>query len=108
MALTEERIAELEGLGFRRWTRGNFDRLYINASDLGLVCYYYKSGNIRAAYINGSLTSNAEGYRMKAAKTFIDVGTGNLCSDNLRSMQAALDLLGMDSNVNTTDPITIK
>ena len=34
MALTEKRIAALEEKGFNRWTKGNYDRLYINASDL--------------------------------------------------------------------------
>ena len=31
-----DRIAELEALGFKRWTKNGMDRLYINAGALGL------------------------------------------------------------------------
>lgn len=83
-----ERIDELVSLGFNRWTKGNFDRLYINASLLGLVCHYYKSGNISSAWFNGDEISNSEAYRMRSAKTYIDIKTGNVYSDN-RTLKAA-------------------
>lgn len=82
MALTEKRIAALEEKGFKRWTKGNYDRLYINASELGLHCDYYKTGNISNAVFQGTSISNSEGRRMKTARTYIDIKTGEIHSDN--------------------------
>ena len=87
--MTNENITALEAKGFNRWTKGNMDRLYINARDLGLVCSYYKTGNISAAYFNGELISNSQGARYKAAKTFIDVKTGTVYSDYPTLKEAA-------------------
>ena len=80
--LSEEKILNLESKGFKRWQKGNLDRLYINALQLGLVCEYYKTGNIRNAYFDGVGISNCEARRMKSAKTFIDVKTGSVYSDS--------------------------
>ena len=77
-ALTDERIAELEGKGFNRWQKYGKDRLYINAKSYGLECTYYKTGNIHTAYFNGESISNSDGYRLKSTKAFIDVATGEL------------------------------
>lgn len=71
----EQMIERLINLGFKRWQKGSFDRLYIDARYLGLECEYYNTGNIRNAEFNGEPISNSEGYRMKAAKTYIDVET---------------------------------
>ena len=87
-----ERIDELVELGFNRWQKGNFDRLYINASTLGLTCRYYNSGNIADAYFDGERVSNCEARRMKAAKTYLDVKTGRLYSDNSTLKRAAAKL----------------
>lgn len=87
-----ERIEELEQLGFKRWQKGNMDRLYINAWSLGLECAYYKTGSIKDAWFDGESISNSEGYRMKAAKTYIDVKTGKVYSDNYSLEQAAKKL----------------
>ena len=76
--LNESTIKALEEKGFSRWTKGNFDRLYISASTLGLECGYYKTGNIKWAEFDGERISNSQGYRYKAAKTYIDVKTGRL------------------------------
>ena len=64
--MTIEKINELENKGFKRWTKGNLDRLYINATQLGLECDYYKTGNVRSAWFNGDHVSNSEACRMKA------------------------------------------
>jgi len=93
-----ERIDELEELGFKRWQKGTFDRLYINATQLGLVCQYYKTGNIKAATFDGDSISNSEAYRMKAAKTYIDVKTGEVISTNKSLMKAAMKLAGIEKN----------
>lgn len=91
--MTEQRIAELEAKGFKRWIKGTYDRLYINASVLGLVCDYYKTGNISYAEFNGEKISNAEAYRMKSAKTFVDVKTGTIYSNNKYLKETAEVLL---------------
>lgn len=91
--MTEQSIAKLEAEGFKRWQKGTYDRLYVNASALGLECEYYKTGNIRNAYFRGERVSNSEGYRMKAAKTYVDVKTGNVFSDNQTLKEAAEEIL---------------
>lgn len=95
-AITEERITELTEKGFNRWTKGNMDRLYINASMLGLNCEYYKTGNIHNAWFNGTMISNCEARRMKAAKTYIDIKTSKVYSDNYTLKQAAAELAGIE------------
>ena len=93
--LTEERIAELIEKGFKRWTKGNLDRLYINAAQLGLVCSYYNTGNICSAEFNGEHISNCQARRYKAAKTFIDIKTERIYSDYDGLWDAAAELAGM-------------
>lgn len=87
-----ERIEELESIGFKRWQKGNMDRLYINATQLGLVVVYRKTGSIQSSYFDGESISHAEAGRMKYAKTFIDVKTGECYSDNATLRQAAMKL----------------
>lgn len=87
--LQDDMIKVYEDLGFKRWTKGNYDRLYISAEQLGLDCDYYKTGNISGAEFQGKHISNSEAYRMKAAKTYIDIKTGKLRSDNWTLEQAA-------------------
>lgn len=94
--LTNKKIEELESKGFSRWTKGNMDRLYINAAQLGLVCSYHKTGSISSAQFNGERISNSEGYRMKNAKTFIDIKTGAIYSDNDTLKEAAEALAALD------------
>ena len=96
MALTESRIAELENKGFKRWQKGNMDRLYINACNLGLDCTYYKTGNISGASFQGHSISNCEARRMKAAKTFINVVTEEVMSTNTTLGRAAAELAGLE------------
>jgi len=89
-----ERIEELEAKGFKRWQKNGMDRMYINASDLGLVCSYYKTGNIRDATFQGDSISNGEASRMKSAKTYIDLVKKCIVSDNAMLAAAAADLVG--------------
>lgn len=91
--MTQEQIAKLETKGFKRWTKGNLDRLYINASQLGLVCDYYNTGNIKYAEFNGEHISNSQGYRYKAAKTFVDVKTDAIHSDIPALQEAAGEIV---------------
>lgn len=94
--LEESTIKELEAKGFKRWTKGAIDRLYINAAQLGLECDYYKSGNISAATFNGERISNSQAYRYQAAKTYIDIKTGKLHSDYPTLEKQAHKLAGME------------
>ena len=91
--LTANDIASLEKRGFKRWQKGSMDRLYVNASTLGLECSYYKTGNISGAWFQGSQISHAEGGRMQAAKTYIDVADGTVHSDNDTLAEAANAIL---------------
>lgn len=94
--MTEERISELTTLGFKRWTKGNMDRLYINASTLGLECDYYNTGNIHYATFRGKSISNNMARGMKFAKTYIDIKTGIVHSDSYTLEQAAKELAGIE------------
>jgi hypothetical protein len=81
--LNEKTIAAYEGKGFNRWTKGDMDRLYINARDFGCRFNYYNSGNVRDCFFTTSdgeevRVSNAEGRRFKATKAYIDIETGGL------------------------------
>lgn len=90
------RIHELEALGFKRWQKGNMDRLYINASMLGLNYGRYNTGNIKWAEFQGLGISNCEARRMLAAKTYIDVKTEKVYSDSYTLQQAAAALAGLE------------
>ena len=77
-ALTEKQIAAYEAKGFKRWTKGDMDRLYIDATKLGLEVSYYKSGNVSGASWRGEGVSNSDGRRLLASKVWVDVKTGEL------------------------------
>lgn len=91
--MNEKMIEKLAAKGFNRWTKGKYDRMYINAKDLNLDCEYYKTGNIHSATFRGEGVSNSEAYRMKAAKTYIDITTGEVVSDNRYLKEAAEEVL---------------
>lgn len=77
MELNDKIIAALETKGFKRWTKGNMDRLYIDATNLiDLELDYNKSGNVTWAVLNGERISNTRGREYKATKTYIDIATG--------------------------------
>lgn len=97
-----ERIEELTALGFNRWQKNGMDRMYINASTLGLICTYYKTGNISGAEFNGERVSNSEGYRLKSSKTYIDLKLKRLVSDSARLAAAAAELIGADYSYGDT------
>ena len=97
-----ERIEELEAMGFRRWQKNGMDRMYINAGALGLICTYYKSGNISSAEFAGERVSNSEGYRLKSAKTYIDLKLKRLVSDSARLAAAAAEMIGAEYSSGET------
>lgn len=79
--MTDTMIAKLEAKGGKRWIKGSMDRMYFNATVLGLELEYYKTGNICDASFRGTGLSNSMGGRYKAAKTYIDLATGDVHSD---------------------------
>ena len=91
--MTDESIEKYEQAGFKRWTKNQMDRLYVNANVLGLECTYYKTGNVHSANFNGEDISNSEAYRMKAAKTYIDIKDGKLHADRKDFEEAAEALI---------------
>jgi hypothetical protein len=97
-----DRIEELEAKGFKRWQKNGMDRMYINASALGLICTYYKTGNISNAEFRGNHISNSEGYRLKGAKTYIDLNSKRIVSDSARLAAAAADLIGVEYSYGET------
>jgi len=104
-------IPDLERMGFRRWTKGSYDRMYINATDRGLEVEYYNSGNPRYAEFQGYHVSNTEARSMLYAKTYIDLN-GKLISDSYELFKAVCELLGIeapssDRNVVTVAPIAV-
>ena len=91
-----DRIEELEAMGFKRWQKNGMDRMYINASTLGLTCTYYNTGNISGAEFRGKDISNSLARQMKAAKTYIDLNKNQIVSDSCMLAAAVADLIGID------------
>lgn len=96
MADVIDRIDELTELGFKRWQKGGLDRLYINPAPLGLHYGCYNTGNVKWAEFNGERISNCECRRMLGAKTYIDVKTQRVYSDNETLRKAAAELAGLE------------
>lgn len=71
-------IKVYENAGFKRWTKGGHDRLYIDAESLGLEIERYKTGNVRSATWQGDRISNTDGRRLIASKIYVDVKTEEL------------------------------
>lgn len=105
--MKQETIKNLEDKGFKRWTKGNMDRMYINSAQLGLICTYYKTGNISSATFGGDEISNSRARSMKGAKTFIDLNTDTVYSDDCLLAHAAADLTGFGYEAKDWDK-TIK
>ena len=95
-------IEELTKMGFKRWQKNGMDRMYINASTLGLNCTYHKTGSIHTATFSGENISNSEGYRLKAAKTYIDLVKHVIVSDSVRLAAAVADLIGVEYSYGQT------
>lgn len=69
-------IEKLEKIGFKRWTKGQHDRLYINPESFGLIVERYKTGNVSYAELNGERISNSSAADILQGKYYIDVNTG--------------------------------
>lgn len=79
MKMTENMIKKLEAKGFKRWTKGEHDRLYANVEDFGLELRHYNSGNISGATLNGEKISNSYGAEIKRnTSIYLNVNDGEL------------------------------
>ncbi len=85
--MSSDAISALEKVGFKRWQKGGYDRLYISAAKLGL-----KIDKTGASFM-GAPIDEKEGQRMRAARTYIDVHTGEVCSGNDLLEDAASKLI---------------
>ena len=103
--MKETFISDLKKKGFNRWTKGALDRLYINATELGLVVERYKTGNISYAEFRGERIGNSRGAKMIGTKTFIDINTGCIHSGDAMLAHAAADLTGLPYEANDWDTI---
>ena len=79
MKMTETMIKKLEAKGFKRWTKGEHDRLYANVENFGLELHHYNSGNISSATLNGEKISNSYGAEIKRnTSIYLNVNDGEL------------------------------
>lgn len=92
-----EAINALENVGFKRWQKGSYDRLYISAGKLGL-----KMDENGTSFMGDPIDSK-EGQRMKAAKTYIDVHTGEVFSGNDTLEMAATELISKTLSMNNIE-----
>lgn len=79
-AMSEDLIKTFESCGFKRWTKGDMDRLYINAEALGLKYDCYKSGNICSSSFRGESISHRKALDMIGSKIWVDVKTSKMWS----------------------------
>ena len=86
---TEKLITALEEKGFKRWTKGDKDRMYIDAEKLGLKVQKYGSGAVKHAEWDGEKISNREGAAMLHAKTYLDLADMSVHSDDGELLAAA-------------------
>lgn len=86
---TEKLITALEEKGFKRWTKGGKDRMYIDADKLGLKVQKYGSGAVKRAEWDGEKISNREGTAMLYAKTYLDLTDMSVHSDDSDLLAAA-------------------
>lgn len=94
--INDKLIETLESKGFKRWTKVGKDRMYINATTLGLSYSSYNTGNIRSATFGGEEISNGKARRMLDSKTYIDLLQGVIVSDDATLVRAAAELSGLD------------
>lgn len=94
--ITNNMIETMESRGFKRWQKAGKDRMYINATNLGLVYTTYKTGNISSARFGEDEISNAEARRMLSSKTYVDLVQGMIVSDNATLANAAAELSGLE------------
>ena len=113
---TEKLITALEEKGFKRWTKGDKDRMYIDAEKLGLKVQKYGSGAVKHAEWLGEKISNREGASMLHAKTYLDLTDMSVHSDDsdllaaaeaiIEEIRASLEEEEKEAAMSTTTAVT--
>ncbi len=84
----KDKIRFLCGMGFNHWKKGNMNRLYIDAEELGLKIEYLAPGVVEATFC-GKKISQREARALKYAKTFISLPDGTAYSDDIQLKELA-------------------
>lgn len=79
--MDERDIAKLLEAGGKRWSKDGKDRIYIDATTLGLDVSYYKTGSVDHAEWQGESISNADARRLLGSKVYVDCADGSLHVD---------------------------
>ena len=80
ITINEQTIEALTANGWKRWTKADKDRLYLNSIPT-LEVEHYNTGNVRSAEFDGQRISNADARRLMGSKVYIDLTTGELHVD---------------------------
>lgn len=83
-----DNIEALEKLGFKRWQKNGMDRMYINASALGL--------DAEAQTFKGEKISRSLCAAMMAAKTYIDINDKMIVSTSCDLAYETAIIIGTD------------
>ena len=83
-----DNIEALEKLGFKRWTKNGMDRMYINATALGL--------DTESQTFNGEKISRSLCAAMMSAKTYIDLNEKMIVSTSCDLAYETAVIIGAD------------
>lgn len=79
--MDERDIAKLMAAGGTRWSKGGKDRIYFDATTLGLEVERYGTGSVRSAEWQDESISNADARRLLSSKVYVDCADGTLHVD---------------------------
>jgi len=102
-------VAKLEAAGGRRWTKGQYDRVYFNnlPERVGLEVGYYGTGNVRWAKLDGERISNSHARHilgtLRFSKLYYDLTSGEWCSEGLHDDQREAIVTRLESELVATD-----
>jgi len=101
--MTNEKIKALENKGFKRWTKGDKDRLYIKAWNLPNVKTIWKKNGKKCVEINGEELSYTKSNEINYTAIYID-----LADDSIHVESSFADVLteGVEmllNSVSTTE-----
>ena len=77
---TESREEKIERLSrkYSRWTKNGYDRIYFNATQLGMEYDRYNTGNLKWVTIDDQIISNCKGRKILNDKAYWDLNTDKL------------------------------
>lgn len=87
-------VNELISKGFKRWQKNGMDRLYVNATVLGL--------DTECKTFQGKRVSNSHCRELAQAKTYIDLVKNEIRSDSCMLTAAVAELVGVDYRYGET------